>query len=377
VDFNVNGTCDAIMERFTNAFSFANLGLALQCWNVKPLVGNILYVGSDGLSVLFQWVPDQKSKLFATISGTQRLQQVVDIVKAEMEKLNAERKVETPPIKRGLDLNPYVQMAAGQIVEYDFQKVLFHEKTEYQDIKIMQTGQFGNMLLLDDDPNLADSDKPYTEAIIGHDFMEYEGKSVLILGGGDGGILNMLRTRHNPKYIEMVEIDSVVMRECAKHMRATAGDSMDNYTGENYQIFCEDCIPRLKQYAEEGKTFDVVINDLTAIPCTLDDELADDLWNFLKLILDLSMAVLSPTGHYFTQGNAKNCIEPLKQYEKILDGLETKVYYSSKEVTVPSYQEQWMFYHIRKQAEPEAAKYETDSKPSLDNSFSSNKSTEL
>ena len=77
VDFNVNGTCDAVMERFTNAFSFANLGLALQCWNVKPLVGNILYVGSDGLSVLFQWVPDQKSKLFATISGTQRLQQVV------------------------------------------------------------------------------------------------------------------------------------------------------------------------------------------------------------------------------------------------------------------------------------------------------------
>ena len=27
----------------------------------------------------------------------------------------------------------------------------------------MQTGQFGNMLLLDDDPNLADSDKSYTE----------------------------------------------------------------------------------------------------------------------------------------------------------------------------------------------------------------------
>ena len=72
-------------------------------------------------------------------------------------------------------------------------------------------------------------------------------------------------------------------------------------------------------------------------------------------------------------GNAKNCIEPLKQYEKILDGLESKVYYSSKEVTVPSYQEQWMFYHIRKEAVPET----TDSKPSLDNSFSSNKSTEL
>ena len=35
----------------------------------------------------------------------------------------AQRKVETPPIKRGMEFNPYVQMAAGQIVEYDFEKV--------------------------------------------------------------------------------------------------------------------------------------------------------------------------------------------------------------------------------------------------------------
>ena len=37
----------------------------------------------------------------------------------------------------------------------------------------MQTGQFGNMLLLDDDPNLADSDKSYTEVLskIDHDIM--------------------------------------------------------------------------------------------------------------------------------------------------------------------------------------------------------------
>ena len=46
----------------------------------------------------------------------------------------------------------------------------------------------------------------------------------------------------------MVEIDGVVMRECAKHMRATAGDAMDNYTGDNYQIFCEDCIPRFTSF---------------------------------------------------------------------------------------------------------------------------------
>ena len=37
------------------------------------------------------------------------------------------------------------------------------------------------------------------KAIIGNDFMDYKDKTVLILGGGDGGILNMLRTRHQAK----------------------------------------------------------------------------------------------------------------------------------------------------------------------------------
>ena len=36
----------------------------------------------------------------------------------------------------------------------------------------MQTGQFGNMLLLDDDPNLADSDKSYTEVGLNTDHNE-------------------------------------------------------------------------------------------------------------------------------------------------------------------------------------------------------------
>ena len=46
------------------------------------------------------------------------------------------------------------------------------------------------------------------------------------------------------KYIEMIEIDEVVMRQCAIHMRETAGDSMDSFVGDNYRIWCEDCIPR-------------------------------------------------------------------------------------------------------------------------------------
>ena len=53
----------------------------------------------------------------------------------------------------------------------------------------MHSPQFGNMLILDDDPNLAESDLPYTQAITGFPNENYSNKTVLILGGGDGGII--------------------------------------------------------------------------------------------------------------------------------------------------------------------------------------------
>ena len=60
-------------------------------------------------------------------------------------------------------------------------------------MKIFRSNNFGSYLLLDDDPNLADSDLPYTKAICGSETFDFTDKNVLILGGGDGGIINYLR----------------------------------------------------------------------------------------------------------------------------------------------------------------------------------------
>ena len=56
----------------------------------------------------------------------------------------------------------------------------------------MHSPQYGNILILNDDPNLAESDIAYTHAITGHPNENYTDKTVLILGGGDGG---------KPKYL--------------------------------------------------------------------------------------------------------------------------------------------------------------------------------
>lgn len=53
--------------------------------------------------------------------------------------------------------------------------------------------------------DLAESDLPYTKAIMGNDRENYAGKEILILGGGDGGIL-CEAVKFKPKMITMVEI---------------------------------------------------------------------------------------------------------------------------------------------------------------------------
>ncbi|RDD39192.1 Spermine synthase [Trichoplax sp. H2] len=114
-----------------------------------------------------------------------------------------------PAIQRCRDLDIYVPTCDNRLVEYDFDKVVVNVDTQFQNVKICHSPQYGNMLLLDDDPNLAESDIAYTKAITGNDTQDYTDKTVLILGGGDGGILNEL-LKQSPKYVTMVEISFII-----------------------------------------------------------------------------------------------------------------------------------------------------------------------
>lgn len=53
--------------------------------------------------------------------------------------------------------------------------------------------------------DIAESDLAYTLTITGSGREDYQGKEVLILGGGDGGILHELLQK-SPRFLTMVEI---------------------------------------------------------------------------------------------------------------------------------------------------------------------------
>nr|BAG56951.1 unnamed protein product [Homo sapiens] len=252
-----------------------------------------------------------------------------------------------PPIVRGGAIDRYWPTADGRLVEYDIDEVVYDEDSPYQNIKILHSKQFGNILILSGDVNLAESDLAYTRAIMGSGKEDYTGKDVLILGGGDGGILCEI-VKLKPKMVTMVEIDQMVIDGCKKYMRKTCGDVLDNLKGDCYQVLIEDCIPVLKRYAKEGREFDYVINDLTAVPISTSPE-EDSTWEFLRLILDLSMKVLKQDGKYFTQGNCVNLTEALSLYEEQLGRLYCPVEFSKEIVCVPSYLELFLlqFWRVR------------------------------
>ncbi|XP_060263722.1 spermine synthase isoform X2 [Ovis aries] len=255
----------------------------------------------------------------------------------ELSQDSTERVKRLPPIVRGGAIDRYWPTADGRLVEYDIDKVVYDEDSPYQNIKILHSKQFGNILILSGDVNLAESDLAYTRAIMGSGKEDYSGKDVLILGGGDGGILCEI-VKLKPKMVTMVEIDQMVIDGCKKYMRKTCGDVLDNLKGDCYQVLIEDCIPVLKRYAKEGREFDYVINDLTAVPISTSPE-EDSTWEFLRLILDLSMKVLKQDGKYFTQGNCVNLTEALSLYEEQLGRLYCPVEFSKEIVCVPSYLE--------------------------------------
>jgi hypothetical protein len=141
-----------------------------------------------------------------------------------------------PELKRALESDIYFTTTDFRVLEYDFVQMLFDEKSDFQHVQVARSINYGNVLILDGLVNMADSDMAYTETIMARGEVDYAGKDVLILGGGDGGLLHELeKTRANS--VTMIEIDEVVIKACKKYLRGVCGDSLDKYKVIYYCLF--------------------------------------------------------------------------------------------------------------------------------------------
>lgn len=136
--------------------------------------------------------------------------------------------------------------------------VLFEEQTEQQHLVVFENPTFGRVLALDGVVQLTERDEFVYHEMMTHVPLLAHGnaRSVLVIGGGDGGILREV-LRHPVERVVLVEIDGAVVDFAKRYFPMVSNGAFDD---PRLEVRIEDGA----QYVREcGKAFDVILCDST------------------------------------------------------------------------------------------------------------------
>jgi len=99
-------------------------------------------------------------------------------------------------------------------------EALFMGKSEFQDVAVFDTEEFGRMLALDGVAQTSIFDEfAYHEMIVHVPLCTHPNpKRVLVVGGGDGGTIREVLKHPSVERAEMVELDKMVVEVCKKFL---------------------------------------------------------------------------------------------------------------------------------------------------------------
>jgi len=140
---------------------------------------------------------------------------------------------------------------------YKIKNILYEKQSEYQNIKIVESYQFGKMLLLDNIVQLSEVDEfIYHEMLVHIALLTHPNpRFVYIVGGGDGGILREV-LRHPVEKVTMVELDKDVVSTCKKYLNV----SKDSYSDRRVNLVFAEASITLQNSKEH---YDIILVDST------------------------------------------------------------------------------------------------------------------
>lgn len=147
----------------------------------------------------------------------------------------------------------------GYAQRFSVTEMVFEAKTAHQHLQIVDTPFMGRVMLLDGVVQTTTKDEFIYHEMMVHVplFAHPEAKKVLIIGGGDGGILREVVRHKNVASITQVEIDASVIELCETYFpQHSAGAFAD----PRVNIVIADGKDFISQCAEQ---FDVIIADST------------------------------------------------------------------------------------------------------------------
>lgn len=136
-------------------------------------------------------------------------------------------------------------------------RTLFHGRSPYQTIDIVDTEPYGVTLLLDGAYMTSVADEFHYHEMIVHPALTTAPsiKRVLVIGGGDGGTVREVLRYREVEQVTMCEIDGLVVDACKQHLTAFGVPWQD----ERLQLQIGDGVAYLRDYS--GEKFDVILVD--------------------------------------------------------------------------------------------------------------------
>ena len=144
-------------------------------------------------------------------------------------------------------------------VSFKATRVLHRDQTELQDLVLFENPMFGRMLMLDGITQLTLTDEFVYHEMMAHVPILAHGavRSVLIVGGGDGGVAREVLRHRAVERLVQVEIDAGVVEFSRKHLPEVSDGAFDD---PRFELVIAD---GARFVAETDQRFDVIIVDST------------------------------------------------------------------------------------------------------------------
>lgn len=224
----------------------------------------------------------------------------------------------------------------GFEVRYHFKNKLFEKKSKFHKIEVIENDNFGRMLFLDGDLQLAEKDVDiYNKAMVEPLLDGNSIGNVAILGGGDGGVLHEL-LKHHPQKVFLIDLDEAVISVSKKYFPQVCGSAFDH---PNVHIVIDDA----NKFLETHGNFDAIIYDLTTDPELLTRK---DKREFLSEIYSRIYNSLNAEGLLSVQCCSEFDVDTLNIIKELLSMCFTKIKF--KTVFIPSFCEPWVFGSARR-----------------------------
>ncbi len=142
--------------------------------------------------------------------------------------------------------------------QFAVKNVLFAGRTQFQDVCILDTHEYGKMLIIDGRTQSAEDDEHiYHESLVHPALTAFPApRRVLVIGGGEGATVREILHHPTIERVVMVDIDHELVEQCVKHMPEWHQGAFEDARLELVFADGEDFVRRTTE------KFDVVIVDV-------------------------------------------------------------------------------------------------------------------